>query len=109
MSPHGAGYDAIPALDKHDNARFDRVIRKMGIISFIDPHFLAVCSIARTLSGSFIGGLIAAAGFTIHALQCGRDALSPAGVADDADRHGGLAMARVPNARDVRILLCKLR
>lgn len=70
----------------------------MGIILFIDPHFLAVCSIARTLNGGFIGGLQQPA---LPFTRCSADATHsrPPGVAEDADRHGVPTMARVPNAR----------
>jgi hypothetical protein len=37
-SPFGSGPDAIPELVKHDDARFDWVIRNRRFISFFDPR-----------------------------------------------------------------------
>lgn len=37
-SPFGSGRDAIPELVKHDNTRFDWVIRKRRFVSFFDPR-----------------------------------------------------------------------
>lgn len=37
-SPFGSGRDAIPELVKHDNTRFDWVIRKRRVVSFFDPR-----------------------------------------------------------------------
>lgn len=37
-SPFGSGRDAIPELLKHDNTRFDWVIRKRRFVSFFDPR-----------------------------------------------------------------------
>jgi hypothetical protein len=37
-SPFGSGRDAIPELMKHDNPRFDWVIRKRRFVSFFDPR-----------------------------------------------------------------------
>lgn len=37
-SPFGSGRDAIPELVKHDNIRFDWVIRKRRFVSFFDPR-----------------------------------------------------------------------
>ncbi|MGD9671554.1 MAG: DUF4365 domain-containing protein [Hyphomicrobiaceae bacterium] len=37
-SPFGSGRDAIPELEKHDDTRFDWVIRKRRFISFVDPR-----------------------------------------------------------------------
>lgn len=37
-SPFGNGRDAIPELLKHDNVRFDWVIRKRRFVSFFDPR-----------------------------------------------------------------------
>src|SRR5262245_11393432 len=37
-SPVGSGRDAIPELVKHDNTRFDWVIRKRRFVSFFDPR-----------------------------------------------------------------------
>lgn len=44
-SPFGGGRDAIPELVKHDNARFDWVIRKRRFVSFFDPRDYATRSI----------------------------------------------------------------
>lgn len=44
-SPFGSGGDAIPELVKHDNIRFDWVIRKRRFASFFDPRDSA----ARTI------------------------------------------------------------
>jgi hypothetical protein len=40
-SPFGSGRDAIPELVKHDNTRFDWVIRKRRFVSFFDPREFA--------------------------------------------------------------------
>jgi hypothetical protein len=37
-SPFGSGRDAVPELVKHDDIRFDWVIRKRRFISFFDPR-----------------------------------------------------------------------
>jgi hypothetical protein len=37
-SPFGGGRDAIPELVKHENPRFDWVIRKRRFVSFFDPR-----------------------------------------------------------------------
>jgi hypothetical protein len=37
-SPFGGGRDAIPEMLKHDNVRFDWVIRKRRSVSFFDPR-----------------------------------------------------------------------
>lgn len=37
-SPFGSGRDAVHELVKHDNARFDWVIRKRRFVSFFDPR-----------------------------------------------------------------------
>ncbi|MDE2377610.1 DUF4365 domain-containing protein [Bradyrhizobium sp.] len=37
-SPFGSGRDAVPELVKHDNIRFDWVIRKRRFVSFFDPR-----------------------------------------------------------------------
>jgi hypothetical protein len=37
-SPFGSGRDAVPELVKHDNTRFDWVIRKRRFVSFFDPR-----------------------------------------------------------------------
>ncbi|MGE5535897.1 MAG: DUF4365 domain-containing protein, partial [Acidobacteriota bacterium] len=37
-SPFGSGRDAIPEFVKHDNTRFDWVIRKRRFVSFFDPR-----------------------------------------------------------------------
>ena len=37
-SPFGSGRDAVPELVKHDNIRFDWVIRKRRFASFFDPR-----------------------------------------------------------------------
>lgn len=44
-SPFGAGRDAIPELVKHDNTRFDWVIRKRRFVSFFDPRDYATRAI----------------------------------------------------------------
>lgn len=44
-SPFGSGRDAIPELAKHDNARFDWVIRKRRFVSFFDPRGYATHAI----------------------------------------------------------------
>lgn len=44
-SPFGSGRDAIPELVKHDNTRFDWVIRKRRFVSFFDPRDYATCAI----------------------------------------------------------------
>ena len=44
-SPFGNGRDAIPELVKHDNTRFDWVIRKRRFVSFFDPRDYATRSI----------------------------------------------------------------
>lgn len=44
-SPFGSGRDAIPELVKHDNTRFDWVIRKRRFVSFFDPRGYATCAI----------------------------------------------------------------
>jgi hypothetical protein len=44
-SPFGSGRDAIPELVKHDNIRFDWVIRKRRFVSFFDPRDYATRSI----------------------------------------------------------------
>lgn len=44
-SPFGSGRDAIPELVKHDNARFDWVIRKRRFVSFFDPRDYATRAI----------------------------------------------------------------
>ena len=37
-SPFGSGRDAVPELVKHDDARFDWVIRNRRFVSFFDPR-----------------------------------------------------------------------
>ncbi|ATQ70792.1 hypothetical protein CQW49_22725 (plasmid) [Methylosinus trichosporium OB3b] len=37
-SPFGSGRDAVPELVKHENVRFDWVIRKRRFVSFFDPR-----------------------------------------------------------------------
>jgi hypothetical protein len=44
-SPFGSGRDAIPELVKHDNTRFDWVIRKRRFVSFFDPREYATRAI----------------------------------------------------------------
>lgn len=44
-SPFGSGRDAIPELMKHDNTRFDWVIRKRRFVSFFDPRDYATRAI----------------------------------------------------------------
>jgi Domain of unknown function (DUF4365) len=44
-SPFGSGRDAIPELVKHDNTRFDWVIRKRRFVSFFDPRDYATRTI----------------------------------------------------------------
>lgn len=44
-SPFGSGRDAIPELVKHDNTRFDWVIRKRRFVSFFDPREYATRTI----------------------------------------------------------------
>jgi hypothetical protein len=44
-SPFGSGHDAIPELVKHDNTRFDWVIRKRRFVSFFDPRDYATRAI----------------------------------------------------------------
>lgn len=44
-SPFGAGRDAIPELVKHDDTRFDWVIRKRRFVSFFDPRDYATRAI----------------------------------------------------------------
>ena len=44
-SPFGSGRDAIPELLKHDNTRFDWVIRKRRFVSFFDPKDYATRAI----------------------------------------------------------------
>jgi hypothetical protein len=44
-SPFGSGRDAIPELVKHDNTRFDWVIRKRRFASFFDPRDFATRAI----------------------------------------------------------------
>ena len=44
-SPFGSGRDAISELVKHDNSRFDWVIRKRRFVSFFDPRSYATRSI----------------------------------------------------------------
>ncbi len=44
-SPFGSGRDAIPELVKHDNIRFDWVIRKRRFVSFFDPRDYATRAI----------------------------------------------------------------
>jgi hypothetical protein len=44
-SPFGSGRDAIPELVKHDNSRFDWVIRERRFVSFFDPREYATRSI----------------------------------------------------------------
>ena len=44
-SPFGNGRDAIPELLKHDNTRFDWVIRKRRFVSFFDPKDYATRAI----------------------------------------------------------------
>jgi hypothetical protein len=44
-SPFGSGRDAIPELLKHDNTRFDWVIRKRRFVSFFDPRHYATRSL----------------------------------------------------------------
>jgi hypothetical protein len=44
-SPFGGGSDAIPELVKHDNTRFDWVIRKRRFVSFFDPRNYATRAI----------------------------------------------------------------
>ena len=44
-SPFGSGRDAIPELVKHDNTRFDWVIRKRRFVSFFDPRECATRTI----------------------------------------------------------------
>jgi hypothetical protein len=44
-SPFGSGRDAVPELVKHDNARFDWVIRKRRFVSFFDPRNYATRAI----------------------------------------------------------------
>ncbi|MGA2496072.1 MAG: DUF4365 domain-containing protein [Roseiarcus sp.] len=44
-SPFGSGRDAIPELVKHDNTRFDWVIRKRRFVSFFDPKDYATRAI----------------------------------------------------------------
>ena len=44
-SPFGSGRDAIPELVKHDNTRFDWVIRKRRFVSFFDPRDYATRAI----------------------------------------------------------------
>ena len=44
-SPFGSGRDAIPELVKHDNTRFDWVIRKRRFVSFFDPREFATKAI----------------------------------------------------------------
>jgi hypothetical protein len=44
-SPFGSGRDAIPELVKHDNTRFEWVIRKRRFVSFFDPREYATRAI----------------------------------------------------------------
>src|SRR6516164_1186354 len=44
-SPFGSGRDAISELVKHDNSRFDWVIRKRRFVSFFDPRSYATRAI----------------------------------------------------------------
>ena len=44
-SPFGSGRDAIPELVKHDNTRFDWVIRKRRFVSLFDPRDYATRAI----------------------------------------------------------------
>ena len=44
-SPFGSGHDAVLELVKHDNARFDWVIRKRRFVSFFDPRLYGTRSI----------------------------------------------------------------
>ena len=44
-SPFGSGRDAIPELVRHDNTRFDWVIRKRRFVSFFDPREYATRAI----------------------------------------------------------------
>ena len=44
-SPFGSGRDAIPELVKHDDTRFDWVIRKRRFVSFFDPRDYATRAI----------------------------------------------------------------
>ncbi|MFZ0039580.1 MAG: DUF4365 domain-containing protein [Candidatus Acidiferrales bacterium] len=44
-SPFGSGRDAIPELLKHENTRFDWVIRKRRFVSFFDPRDYATRAI----------------------------------------------------------------
>jgi hypothetical protein len=44
-SPFASGRDAIPELVKHDNTRFDWVIRKRRFVSFFDPRDYATRAI----------------------------------------------------------------
>lgn len=44
-SPFGSGRDAIPEFLRHDNTRFDWVIRKRRFVSFFDPRDYATSAI----------------------------------------------------------------